>query len=215
MKPTLAYRTRDSVIENDSSTRLNEWIRKVRSPTPYRVSVAGSSFRLNGLALIVIGITMLLIISVIALLIPATEYKIDPNIMKRHNKHGPYNSTYPLSPPTKSATGTTFRIGVIADLDTDSKSEKKNTWFSYFKTGYLTLSDQRDKVTLSWDADITVLESHISEKGRGMELSELVAYNGKLYTCDDRTGMVFEIVQHKKIVPWVILNDGDGSVAKG
>ena len=33
------------------------------------------------------------------------------------------------------------------------------------------------------------LKSHISENGRGVELSELVVFNGKLYTVDDRTGI--------------------------
>ena len=33
------------------------------------------------------------------------------------------------------------------------------------------------------------LKSHISEKGRGVELSELIVFNGKLYTIDDRSGI--------------------------
>ena len=33
------------------------------------------------------------------------------------------------------------------------------------------------------------IQSHISEKGRGVELSELVVFNGKLYTVDDRSGI--------------------------
>ena len=43
-----------------------------------------------------------------------------------------------------------------------------------------------------------------------MELSELVAFNGKLYSVDDRTGVVFEITPDDKVIPWVILQDGDG-----
>ena len=42
-----------------------------------------------------------------------------------------------------------------------------------------------------------------------MELSELVVYNGKLYTVDDRTGIVFELADGKAI-PWTILADGSG-----
>lgn len=42
-----------------------------------------------------------------------------------------------------------------------------------------------------------------------MELSELVTFNGRLLTFDDRTGIVFEIVNNKAI-PWVLLMDGDG-----
>lgn len=47
-----------------------------------------------------------------------------------------------------------------------------------------------------------------------MELSELVAFNGHLYSVDDRTGVVYRI-QGSQVIPWVILPDGDGSVSKG
>lgn len=125
-----------------------------------------------------------------------------------------YNDTYPLSPPERTPEGTRYRIAVIADLDTSSSSDKKMTWFSYMHRGYLSVSESGDKVAVEWDADRVVLESHLSEKGRGMELSELVAFNGKLYTVDDRTGVVYR-VDGDKAIPWVILTDGDGSVAKG
>ncbi|KAM7371946.1 hypothetical protein PAMP_009146 [Pampus punctatissimus] len=125
-----------------------------------------------------------------------------------------YNDTYPLSPPERTPQGTRYRIGVIADLDTSSRSDKKLTWFSYMRRGYLLVSQSGDKVAVEWDADRVVLESHLAEKGRGMELSELLVFNGKLYSVDDRTGIVYHI-DGDKAVPWVILPDGDGSVAKG
>lgn len=125
-----------------------------------------------------------------------------------------YNDTYPLTPPERTPQGTRYRIGVIADLDTSSLSDKKLTWFSYMRRGHLLVSQSGDKVSVEWDAERVVLESHLAEKGRGMELSELVAFNGKLYTVDDRTGVVYQI-EGDKAVPWVILPDGDGSVAKG
>lgn len=44
-----------------------------------------------------------------------------------------------------------------------------------------------------------------------MELSELVVFNGHLYSCDDRTGIIYEIFIEKKLaIPWVILPDGNG-----
>lgn len=76
------------------------------------------------------------------------------------------------------------------------------------------VSDSKDKVAVEWDPDTVVLESHLAEKGRGMELSDLVAFNGQLYSVDDRTGVVYRI-QDDKVVPWVILPDGDGTVSKG
>ncbi|ELK38016.1 Soluble calcium-activated nucleotidase 1 [Myotis davidii] len=47
-----------------------------------------------------------------------------------------------------------------------------------------------------------------------MELSDLVVFNGKLYSVDDRTGVVYRI-EGNTPVPWVILSDGDGTVGKG
>lgn len=125
-----------------------------------------------------------------------------------------YNTTYPLTRPEITAKGKRFRIGVIADLDENSKSSSKaSTWTSHFKRGYLTLH-HNDQVSVEWDKDLVVLSSTLSQKGRGMELSELIVFNGKLYAVDDRTGVVFQI-QDKHTVAWVILPDGDGTEAKG
>lgn len=125
-----------------------------------------------------------------------------------------YNDTYPLSPPQRNPEGVRYRIGIIADLDTQSRGSQEHTWFSYLKKGYLVLSDSGDRVTVEWDKDESMLQSHLAEKGRGMELSELVVFNGKLYAVDDRTGVVYQI-EGNKVVPWVILPDGDGTVGKG
>ncbi|KAL3987037.1 class B basic helix-loop-helix protein 4/5 [Sarotherodon galilaeus] len=140
------------------------------------------------------------------------SWRVNPS--DSHQSDMQYNDTYPLSSPERTPQGTRYRIGVIADLDTSSLSDKKMTWFSYMRRGYLLVSESGDKVAVEWDADRVVLESHLSEKGRGMELSELVVFNGKLYSVDDRTGVVYHI-DGEKAVPWVILPDGDGSVAKG
>ncbi|XP_062311915.1 soluble calcium-activated nucleotidase 1b isoform X1 [Osmerus eperlanus] len=125
-----------------------------------------------------------------------------------------YNATYPLSAPERTALGIRYRIAVIADLDTESRSDKEHTWFSYLKRGHVTVAEEGDWLEVEWDADTVTLESHLAEKGRGMELSELVVFNGHLYSVDDRTGVVYRI-EGNRAVPWVILPDGDGSVAKG
>ncbi|XP_057572003.1 galectin-3-binding protein isoform X3 [Hippopotamus amphibius kiboko] len=125
-----------------------------------------------------------------------------------------YNDTYPLSAPQRTAGGIRYRIAVIADLDMESRAQEENTWVSYLKKGYLTLSDSGDRVAVEWDQGHEVLESHLAEKGRGMELSDLIVFNGKLYSVDDRTGVVYQI-EGSKAVPWVILSDGDGTVGKG
>ncbi|XP_049575839.1 soluble calcium-activated nucleotidase 1b [Syngnathus scovelli] len=129
-------------------------------------------------------------------------------------KQKPYNDTYPLSPPVMTNNGIRYRIGVIADLDTASRSPKAQTWFSYMKKGHVTVSESADTLDVEWDEETITLESHLAEKGRGLELSELVAFNGRLYSVDDRTGVVYRI-DGRRAVPWVILPDGDGSVSKG
>jgi len=48
-----------------------------------------------------------------------------------------------------------------------------------------------------------------------MELSELVNFNNKLYACDDRTGIIFEVQNKKFVIPTFILTNGDGTVEKG
>ncbi|XP_072240436.1 soluble calcium-activated nucleotidase 1b isoform X2 [Leuresthes tenuis] len=143
------------------------------------------------------------------------SYRQTAQSLARHRKRAkPYNDTYPLSPPERTRHGVRYRIGVIADLDTASRSSKDQTWFSYMKRGYLSVSDSADRLEVEWDADMVTLESHLAEKGRGMELSELVVFNGHLYSVDDRTGVVYRI-ERSQAIPWVILPDGDGSVSKG
>ena len=80
-----------------------------------------------------------------------------------------------------------FRIGAVADPDENSKIDDV-TWRSYLKTGTLTVHSDRT-ISVKWDKDTITLKSHISEKGRGVELSELIVFNGKLYTIDDRSGI--------------------------
>nr|XP_061791881.1 soluble calcium-activated nucleotidase 1-like [Nerophis lumbriciformis] len=126
----------------------------------------------------------------------------------------PYNGTYPLSLPVKTNYGVRYRIAVIADLDTASRDPNDRTWFSYMKRGHVIVSERADRVDVEWDEETITLESHLAEKGRGMELSELVAFNGHLYSVDDRTGVVYRI-EGRQAVPWVILPDGNGSVSKG
>lgn len=79
----------------------------------------------------------------------------------------PYNHTYPLSPPERTPNGFRYRIGMIADLDLASRSSKDQTWFSYLKKGHLTVSDSGDWLEMEWDAELVLLESHLSENGRG------------------------------------------------
>ena len=125
---------------------------------------------------------------------------------------GLYNSSYPLTPVVRVGQGNRFRIAVVADLDTDSRVGEE--WVSYLQYGYLTISDSCDKVTVSWDVGEVELKGKLAAGGRGMELSELQVFNGKLVSLDDRTGVVYSIVSGR-VVPWVIISDGGGGSSKG
>lgn len=145
-----------------------------------------------------------------------------------------YNHTYPLSRPIKTSSLYTFKIGkynlqkllnlksiglhtynvvgIISDLDQKSKSDQeKNTWNAYLKTGFLSFNPASRTVVVTWDrGEPKKLKHSYALKDRGMELSELVVFDGRLLTFDDRTGIVYEIVNEQKMVPWVLLVDGDG-----
>lgn len=53
------------------------------------------------------------------------------------------------------------------------------------------LLDSGDKVIVEWDIGYEVLEFYLVEKGRGMELFDLIVFNGKFYFVDDRIGVVY------------------------
>lgn len=125
---------------------------------------------------------------------------------------------YPLTSPIYlENVGVKYRIAIVSDLDKASKSQtEKNIWYSFYKKGYLTWYFSNNTIELLWDDnEHTVLKSSISMGGRGMELSELVTFNGKIYAFDDRTGIVYSIGKDDTVLPWIILMDGNGSVFKG
>lgn len=78
-----------------------------------------------------------------------------------------YNNTYPLTNPIVMSGIKKFRIGIIADLDTNSLcTKKKNTWKSYLKKGFLIYSSLKGSVSVVWDQyDPIELTSSFSLKG--------------------------------------------------
>ncbi|XP_055605957.1 apyrase-like [Uranotaenia lowii] len=127
-----------------------------------------------------------------------------------------YNHTYPLTSPIVSNGMYSFRIGIIADLDTASRAAAgKDSWSSFLLKGYLSYIPSKNSITVSWDeSGPKEIKSSFSLKGRGMELSELVVFNGRLLTFDDRTGLVY-VVDKDAVYPWLLLMDGDGKASKG
>lgn len=133
----------------------------------------------------------------------------------------PYNAIYPLTPPIFSPhkkiseQTRTYRIAIVTDLDTASKSETdKDTWFSYMKYGHLTIGNDLRKISITWDPTVIQLKSNLAQKGRSMELSDLKVFNGNLLTVDDRTGIVYRF-ERSEMIPWVLLTDGNGNDSKG
>lgn len=204
---------------------LREWRQAIRTPTTYRVGNRTLRIQTQFVSLVAfIGLVVLLVLY---------TYAVDHstvNVESLKNKsavkpympvvttfsHDNYNSTYPLTTPKRTPKGIFFRIGVVSDLDKGSNSKTEEfTWLSYYKKGSLLWNPVSNSVKVSWDAgDTIVLKSSIGESGRGMELSELIVFNGKLYVVDDRTGIIYELLDDK-VIPFVMLNDGDGRMNKG
>lgn len=127
-----------------------------------------------------------------------------------------------LRGPLKTVWGESSRmelkIGIVADLDQMSKVEgsHKPQWKSIFKKGTIKRYRNQGQISydIEWEPDKEIL-GLLGEEGRGMEFSELVTYMGKLFTVDDRTGVVYELTQNMKAIPRHILMEGDGENAKG
>lgn len=125
-------------------------------------------------------------------------------------------------PHIRRALPDSFRIAVIADLDKRSKSSDGKKWHSIYMTG--TLARRDDTYRVEWDEPTEVWTGH-NEAGRGAELSELVLFQKRLLTFDDRTGIMFEIVNFAnsgvkgmngpQLVPRQIMMEGDGVTDKG
>ncbi|XP_016978315.1 apyrase [Drosophila rhopaloa] len=204
---------------------MRDWRKALRTPT-YRIGNRTVRFNYHFALLIAcaLGLVLLFYCANLGSHSSSDGYRLRRSFVDAWSRDSGsvahvYNATYPLTPPMVLRGGViNYRIAMIADLDTNSKVTKSDgsfTWRSYLKKGYLTYTVARAEIQISWDDGApTALESAFALKGRGMELSELVTFNGRLLSFDDRTGLIYEIVNDKPI-PWVILLDGDGHSAKG
>ncbi|TRY51278.1 Apyrase [Cryptosporidium tyzzeri] len=106
-----------------------------------------------------------------------------------------------------------FRL--VADLDMKSKpGNGEKNYKSLFQKGSI-IQDKRGNYRVDWGESLE-LKSGYNEYGRGMELSELISYNGMMLAGDDRTGIIFEIIDDGKgVAPRYILSEGNGRTAKG
>lgn len=131
------------------------------------------------------------------------------------SKMGPKTYALQQSYLKYSNVSTTYQIAVVADRDKASKKDGKVAWESSLILGTLTRDPATGKYSVKFGSTIP-LKSTLSEAGRGMELSELVYFNGMLLAFDDRTGVVFEVIVDKGLaVPRYIMMEGDGNSEKG
>jgi soluble calcium-activated nucleotidase 1 len=162
------------------------------------------------------GATVLFCICLFLLVIVVPNIMKDntPNSKPSHVRRYMYQQNYSKY-NSKSAV---YNISVVADKDKASKSSANpHVWESILLEGVLMRDEYTGLYSVSWKNSIT-LKSSMNEGGRGMELSDLVYFNGKLFTCDDRTGIVYNINKEEgdyTMVPMHILSDGDGQNAKG
>lgn len=110
-----------------------------------------------------------------------------------------------------------FHIAIVADLDKDLSKVEDNARArkSYLKKGFLHLENNRFRIEWTEEKEI---RGTMLQNGKGYELSDLKLFNGKLYSIDDSTGIVYWMKKNDKgdyeAVPWVILNDGPGDIPK-
>ncbi|VDL82942.1 unnamed protein product [Nippostrongylus brasiliensis] len=106
-------------------------------------------------------------------------------------------------------------LHIVTDSDRESAADDGKTWQALIRQGKLRLSKDRRKAKIKWDlwADHN-LAGKLNIKSRGMELSELTVFHGRVLTVDDRTGMVYEI-RGNDAIPWVFLNSGPGNTTEG
>lgn len=209
----------DDLIDEDTmggkGGLMRDWRKALRSRPAYRVVNRTLRNQTQFITLVTVtGFVVLCLLYVLPNRTRTTDsHTIVPTI-------GEYNSTYPLTKPLITSLSHTFRIGIVADLDTKSKSASdKHKWISYLRRGWLTHSPSTNSITITWDQGASLpLTTTYASKDRGMELSDLVVFNGKLLSFDDRTGMVFHINQTQNTAtatPWVLLMDGNGYTSKG
>lgn len=210
MKLDKSYNSADS----SSNMYIRDWRKSLRSPPSYRIGTTTFRFHFH-FVFIIISVTMLILLFYYVKPGPRSPYS-DSLFEKFHPPtHQTYNYTYPLSAPIIGSGMRTYRIGIIADLDKESRVIGQNAWKSYYKKGYISYKEATEAIVVSFDSDPVVeLQNGYSLNGRGMELSELVTFNGKLLTFDDRTGLVFELNNEKVTVMWLLM-DGDGKTTKG
>jgi soluble calcium-activated nucleotidase 1 len=140
-------------------------------------------------------------------------------------------SAVKLSIPLKRQNS--YRLALISDQDKLSRVGNSLTFASALTYATLDFPSILDDVAELKIEATTRATTVMNENGRGMESSLLFLMNGRLHTCDDRSGIVYELIGTSSsngnsdndkgkgnvatvtAVPRAILADGDGDSAKG
>ncbi|XP_066585218.1 soluble calcium-activated nucleotidase 1 [Prorops nasuta] len=201
-------------VNREGMYTLRDWRQALKTPHVYRV--ANSTFRIQSrfLALII----LILSIPFFLFMIPFMRGFVCSTSIQHSLPQCyfyTYNRTYPISPSLKVADTISYKIAIVSDLDHSSKLlDTKDTWHSLMKTGTLFWNPKTNFISVVWSERIITLSSSLVMKGRGMELSELVTFDGHLLSFDDRTGIVY-VIEGEQAFPWIILMDGNGKSSKG
>ena len=113
-----------------------------------------------------------------------------------------------------------FSFVTVTDLDQLSRIAGEKPMFrALLLPGILKTSDDGKSYSISFQSARELVAGQ-NEAGRGMELSELTIYQNRLFTFDDRTGAVFEIINKigglkSDVIPRFIITEGDGETSKG
>ncbi|XP_014213918.1 apyrase isoform X2 [Copidosoma floridanum] len=190
-----------------------DWRQALRTPHIYRVG--NSTLRIQSHFLVFLLFLVIACFVYYGYPLLKSLICVPPEHMLQPRQYYNYNKTYPLTPASKQFTGVSYKIAIVSDRDTNSKStSQRNLWQSNLIRGNLMWMSSRNFISVTWDKAVVALTSDLNMKGRGMELSELVTFDGRLLTFDDRSGVTF-FLEGDNVYPWVILMDGNGRSKKG
>ena len=105
-----------------------------------------------------------------------------------------------------------YFLNILLITDDDKLSRYGN---DYYSKSYISRIDVRYNEWKYSEISSTNYVTKYNRKQRGAELSDILNYNGKLYTFGDKTGIAFELDMIKtSLIPKMIFNEKDGNKNK-
>lgn len=151
---------------------MRDWRNALRSQPTYKIGNRTFTFRLPTHVVLVMAVLLILLVF-FYLFHPTANFggragSNPQSVFSGSSGSSKYNQTYPLTAPILHGGQPTYRIAIIADMDTNSKSRKSgNTWVSYLKMGHLHHNRATGVVEVTWDtAEPVELSSHFALKGK-------------------------------------------------